>query len=74
MGPAPRSRQASARPSFVLRAGARRADKLSRDRLPDDSPLLPGLVFRLGPIGMDGGDPASALARAVGDAEQKSPR
>jgi hypothetical protein len=45
--------------------------KALREHLTDDSPLLPGLaerrVVNLGPIGVDGGEPAVALFRAVRD-------
>jgi hypothetical protein len=71
MAPRPKSQHAQAhQPAAKARAAARRRGRVLRDHLPDGSPLLRGLggrrVITLGPISVDGGAPAQALARAAG--------
>jgi hypothetical protein len=69
MPPTPRSKHSSAKPSILAHALAIRADKVPREYLLDDAPVLPGLALRqvtsLGPIGVDGGEPAVALFQCV---------
>jgi hypothetical protein len=75
--PAPKSKLSVAWPSSRRQAEDRRAGKVLREHLLDDSLLLPGLAgrrvfFNLGPI-VDGGEPAPALSRAVRDVINKLP-
>ncbi len=66
----PMSQHASQDPARKALALRRRSGRVLRDHLPDDSPLMHDLggrrVISLGPLVVDGGAPAQALARAVG--------
>jgi hypothetical protein len=77
MSPKPKSKHSETRPSQKAKVTERRADKALREHQLDDFPLLQGLglrrVFRLGPIGVDGGEPAVALWRAVCEVITKQP-
>ncbi len=70
-GAKPKSQRAALKPADKARALRRRSGRVPRDHLTDDSPVLHDLggrrVISLGPFVVDGGAPAQALARAVGD-------
>jgi hypothetical protein len=72
MPPTAKAKHSGRSPPDAARTDALRSDSLSDDSLQLQG-LAPGRVFSLGPIGVDGGEPAMVLFRVVRDAMPKLP-